>query len=108
MRDKGLFQVAFGGTPSGHGSLELPAGSPLRHCLDLGNSPILFGCRTGLCGTCLVEVSDVREGVLPEPEAEEREILEVFAPGNPRARLACQLDACAHLRLRPMGSTHAT
>jgi ferredoxin len=56
--------------------------------LDVTNSPLLFGCRTGICGTCLVRV----EGALPPPGDDERELLEVLAPGDPRARLACQLD----------------
>lgn len=101
------FRVAFDGKPAGYLPVELPAGSDFRHCLDLANSPILFGCRTGLCGTCLVEVSRVEGGDLPGPDAEEREILDVFAPGNARARLACQLSACAHVSLRYLGNPDA-
>ncbi|MBW4562415.1 MAG: 2Fe-2S iron-sulfur cluster binding domain-containing protein [Mojavia pulchra JT2-VF2] len=28
----------------------------LSEHLTIQNSPVLFGCRTGICGTCLVEV----------------------------------------------------
>jgi ferredoxin len=57
--------------------------------LDVRNSPVLFGCRTGLCGTCLARV----EGTLPPPSAEEREVLDILAPGDTKARLLCQLSA---------------
>jgi ferredoxin len=60
----------------------------LSEHLTVQNSPVLFGCRTGICGTCLVII----EGDIPPPSEEEREILELFAPENQQARLACQLD----------------
>lgn len=55
--------------------------------LTVENSPILFGCRTGICGTCLVII----EGDIPPPSAEEKELLEILSPENPKARLACQI-----------------
>lgn len=88
------------------GGVILPRGSELRFCLGFRNSPVLFGCRTGLCATCLVEVSEVR-GELAPPDGEESEILEVYAPGNPRARLACRLRAEADMRLRYIGAADA-
>lgn len=100
-RDAATCRIEFG-----DGGVDLPAGSELRFCLGLANSPVLFGCRTGLCATCLVEVSAVR-GELRAPDAEEREILEVYAPGNPLARLACQLRAEADMRLRYIGDADA-
>lgn len=102
MPESATVTVAFEGGPA---AVALPPGAELRHCLDLANSPILFGCRTGLCGTCLVEVSGPAD---PDaPDRDEKEILELYAPGNPRARLACQLRACAHLRLRYLGNSDA-
>ena len=55
--------------------------------LTVENSPILFGCRTGICGTCLVII----EGDIPPPSEEEKELLEILSPENPKARLACQI-----------------
>ncbi len=55
--------------------------------LTVENSPILFGCRTGICGTCLVIV----KGDIPPPSEQEKELLEILAPGNQKARLACQI-----------------
>ncbi len=67
--------------------IEVMTGQPLAEVLTVQNSPVLFGCRTGLCGTCVVGV----EGDVGEASAAELEILELYATGNPLARLACQL-----------------
>jgi ferredoxin len=77
--------------------VELAAGATLSEHLDVGNSPLLFGCRTGLCGTCLVRV----EGELPPPDEDEQELLEMLAPGDPHARLACQVKLVGDLRVGP-------
>jgi len=69
-------------------AIELEPHQPLSEYLTVENSPVLFGCRTGLCGTCLVEIT----GDIPPPTDEEKEVLEVLAPDNPHARLACQID----------------
>ncbi|MBE9174200.1 (2Fe-2S)-binding protein [Synechocystis salina LEGE 06155] len=68
-------------------SLLLQFNARLGEYLTPENSPILFGCRTGLCGTCLVKVV----GKIPPPEAEERELLAILAPDDAQARLACQI-----------------
>jgi ferredoxin len=70
----------------------------LSEVLDATNSPVLFGCRTGICGTCVIEV----EGDLPPPEDEEKELLELYAPDNPKARLACQIELTGPIRVRPL------
>ncbi len=80
-----------------------PQEVPERACLPLfltvQNSPLLFGCRSGLCGTCLIEV-EADAGAAEPPDADEREALSLYAPGNPRARLACQLVPLAAMRIR--------
>lgn len=68
--------------------LSLKLDDALAEYLTVQNSPILFGCRTGLCGTCLVRVT----GEIPPPKAEEIELLEILAPHDPQARLACQIE----------------
>jgi ferredoxin len=83
----------------GHAPVRLPRHTPLAEALDVTNSPLLFGCRTGACGTCMIEVEPA--GALPPPSDDERELLEIFAPGDPKARLACQLDLACDLRCRP-------
>lgn len=76
--------------------LVLPAHSPLAEHLSVQNSPVLFGCRTGICGTCLVEI----EGELPPPNRDEQEILDMLASGNSQARLACQIDLACDVKIR--------
>jgi ferredoxin len=80
--------------------VEVPPGTCLGDVLDGPHSPVFFGCKSGNCGTCLVEVDADGVTVLPPPDELERELLETLAPDNPRARLACQLSPETPLRLR--------
>ncbi|TNE90947.1 MAG: (2Fe-2S)-binding protein [Deltaproteobacteria bacterium] len=75
----------------------LPLGSRLSEHLTASNSPLLFGCRTGLCATCLV----IAEGEVEPMNEDEREIVEIWAEDDPRARLACQLVCTGDVRLTP-------
>ncbi|MEM9976999.1 MAG: 2Fe-2S iron-sulfur cluster-binding protein [Cyanobacteria bacterium P01_D01_bin.2] len=85
-----------------HCSLSLSPHTPLADTLTIQNSPILFGCRTGICGTCLVTVT----GDVPPPDADEQELLDVLAPDCPSARLACQLDVTHDLEISPYGRSN--
>ncbi|MBE9063699.1 2Fe-2S iron-sulfur cluster-binding protein [cf. Phormidesmis sp. LEGE 11477] len=78
-----------------YSALTLKREKPLFNHLTLQNSPILFGCRTGICGTCLVSAC----GDLLPPNAEEQEVLEILAPDLPDARLACQIKATGDVSL---------
>lgn len=78
--------------------VSIDRGEMLSEVLDATNSPLLFGCRTGICGTCVIEV----EGELPEADDDEKELLEIYAPDNPKARLACQIELNSNLRVRPL------
>ena len=89
--------------PETHAPVRLTAGAVLSEYLDVGNSPLLFGCRTGICGTCLSEVVAQRNGELLGRSEDERELLEIVAPGNDRARLACQISLYADITLRYLG-----
>ena len=91
------FKISY--RESGYESSEVPEGQTLAEELDAANSPLLFGCRTGICGTCIVEA----EGEdIPPPSPEELELLEVMAPDNPKARLACQLNVRCDMVLHPL------
>jgi ferredoxin len=79
-------------------SLTLTPHQPLAEQLTVQNSPVLFGCRTGICGTCLVTVI----GDLPPPNVAEQEMLDLLAPGNPHARLACQVDVVRDIAIAPL------
>jgi ferredoxin len=83
-------------------AVEVSAGAALSEVLDRPDAPVFFGCKTGNCGTCLIEVSEAALAQLPPPSPEERDWLETLAPGNPRARLACQLHAICDLEIRSL------
>ncbi|MBO0347980.1 (2Fe-2S)-binding protein [Phormidium pseudopriestleyi FRX01] len=87
--------VRFTGT--NYPPIALPQHDKLANYLTVQNSPILFGCRTGICGTCLCQI----EGNIPPPNIEEGEVLEILAPGNPQARLACQVDVTNDIAIAP-------
>jgi ferredoxin len=74
--------------------LALAHGSALADELS-SDLPVLLGCRTGICGTCLAEVEAA--GPLDPPDEHERELLDLLAPGHARARLLCCLRATADL-----------
>ena len=68
----------------------------LSEHLTIQNSPVLFGCRTGICGTCLVQVI----GDIAPPQPDEQEMLETLAANHPHARLACQVDVTDNVEIR--------
>ncbi|MDY6899916.1 MAG: 2Fe-2S iron-sulfur cluster-binding protein [Cyanobacteriota bacterium] len=76
-------------------SINLEKSQNISEYLTVENSPILFGCRTGICGTCLVII----EGDIPPPSEEEKELLEILAPENPKARLACQIQLTNDIKI---------
>ncbi len=88
-----LCQIQF--TETKHQPLFLEQNQNLAEHLTVENSPVLFGCRTGICGTCLVTI----EGDIPPASSEEKELLEVLAPENSRARLACQIQLTNDIKI---------
>lgn len=89
--------VSFPGT--NYSPLTLAAHQNLSECLTVQNSPVLFGCRTGICGTCMVAI----DGNIPPATEEEKEILGAIAPRNDRARLACQIDLTSDIKIMAIG-----
>jgi ferredoxin len=90
------FSIQFPSTT--HSPVSLPAGAQLSEQLTVVNSPVLFGCRTGICGTCLVQIKSGHESLTPPDEAE-IEALEIYAPGVENARLACQIALTSDISL---------
>lgn len=88
--------IEFPGTE--YAPLRLEEGADLPSLLTPENSPILFGCRNGICATCLSEV--VADGEIAAPAEDEADTLELVAEGNPKARLVCQLKLCADLKIK--------
>jgi ferredoxin len=77
-------------------------GTNLSLELNSKNSPVLFGCRTGLCATCLVEVIEGSQE-LAAPDAKELEILSIYEGQGKNLRLACQLSPAHNLKLKYIG-----
>jgi ferredoxin len=90
-------------SPESHAAVSLDDGAVLSEHLTIENSPVLFGCRTAVCGTCLIEVLAEENGNLAPATDDEKELLEIIAADNPRARLACQLALSADIRIRYLG-----
>lgn len=80
-------------------ALELVEGAVLSEHLTALNSPILFGCRAGICGTCVCEIIPLT-GSLPEPSIDEQDALTLYAPENKHARLACQVQLLTDISIR--------
>ncbi len=95
------YKIEF--TETNFESVELPEGPYLSDYLTAVNSPVLFGCRSGICGTCLIEVTPL-QGDLDLPDELEAETLALFAPNNPNARLACQLNLTTCISLKKIKS----
>ena len=57
-------------------------------CREAGSS-IPFGCTNGICGTCIVKVTEGADN-LNEKDPEEELTLEMFGADKPEHRLACQ------------------
>lgn len=95
------YTITFPDTP--HPPTVLPEGSNLSETLTVMNSPMLFGCRSGICGTCLVQIEEGYEQLIPAT-AEEREALEIYAPDNAKARLGCKVSLVADIALRKIQS----
>ncbi|MBI3650086.1 MAG: (2Fe-2S)-binding protein [Acidobacteria bacterium] len=90
-------------SPPTHAPLWLQRGAVLSEHLTIDNSPLLFGCRTGICATCLIAVLAQENGELLPPADDEKELLEIVAPADAKARLACQIELCADLTIHYYG-----
>ncbi len=82
-------------------SIEVAAGEILSDCMDITDSPILFGCRTGVCATCIVKVHAGMEN-LPPVTRDETEVIEIHTK-EPNCRLACQLTVKGDVKLEYIG-----
>jgi ferredoxin len=78
----------------------VPAGTRLIEVSELAGAGILYGCREGDCGTCLVKIVSGAE-FLAEPSALEDQILKEHFVGL-NTRLACQAQILGgHVVVRP-------
>jgi ferredoxin len=81
--------------------VEAPAGTPLQRIADAAGADITFGCRTGSCGTCRVQVTKGL-GQCSEMGPEERDFLQgLGAPTD--QRLACQVSVHGDVDIEYLG-----
>jgi ferredoxin len=80
---------------------EIDEGVELSKQLDSTNSPILFGCRTGICGTCLLNVEEGKENCNDIGE-DETELLEIISE-EPNARLGCLIKCSGNIKVKYIG-----
>ncbi len=82
--------------------VELEDGKNLSEVLDTTNSPVLFGCRTGICGTCVVKVIE-GAGSVDEPSSDELEVLELCKGEGKDTRLSCLMKCNGDVKLEYLG-----
>ena len=68
---------------------------------DIFDTPITFGCRSGVCATCIVKIIEGEEN-LPAKSDEEKDILSTIA-GKEDCRLACQLYLTGDVKMEYVG-----
>ena len=93
------FKIEF--NSSEYVPIQLLEGTNLSEALTICNSPVLFGCRTGICGTCLIHL-EVTDGEIQLPGSEERELLNIICSKDSQARLACQIHLTANIKINPI------
>ncbi|MFE5946818.1 2Fe-2S iron-sulfur cluster-binding protein [Streptomyces sp. NPDC056480] len=78
--------------------VQVPPGAALLTVSTEHNLPIVFGCRAGRCGTCLVQVL-AGSANFRAPTARETKTLQVL-DARPDWRLACQSIVYGDVHLR--------
>ena len=83
--------------------VELPRNSTLTALEEVQETIIPFGCRSGACGSCAIEVL---EGISNLTVADDRERLFLTTLGYPEQhyRLACQCRLQGDITIKPIGS----
>lgn len=81
-------------------TVQVEANQNLAEICDEYPTSLLFGCREASCGTCLIEVVSGLDNV-SAVTTNEQDLLDVLAPDNPQARLACQCVVLGDICIRP-------
>ena len=69
-------------------TVEVPHGSALIDMCEEHDTSILFGCRDGACGACMIRVIEGKENI-SKMDDNEQDFLETMA-AEANERLACQ------------------
>ncbi len=69
-------------------TIDVPSGYAMIDMCEDHDTSILFGCRDGACGACMIRVLEGSDNLSPMKD-DERDFLETMA-AEPNERLACQ------------------
>lgn len=78
-------------------TIEVKDGYALIDMCEDYDTSILFGCRDGACGACMVRVQDGKENLSPMQD-DEKDFLETMAAEEDE-RLACQCKVYGDVKL---------
>ena len=68
---------------------EVAEGAELKDVTKDAGWPIAYGCEDGVCGTCIIEVTDGAENISEKGDVE-NQTLEMMMMNDGKHRLACQ------------------
>ncbi len=80
-------------------TVNVPAGTRVIEVSEKVGSGIMYGCREGDCGTCLMEVVDGMENLSAPSLLEDKVLREIMA--GKRFRLACQAQVIGDVTVGP-------
>lgn len=69
----------------------LPHGSYLSDAAELELAGLAFGCKSGACGICAIEVVEGAENVSPQKDTERDFVASLGMPSTVRLACQCQL-----------------
>ncbi len=95
VRDMSLAIILF---EDDQQTVQVNTGQSLYEICDEFPSSLLFGCREGTCGTCLIRVSEGLKN-LSAIQSDEQDMLDILAPDEENVRLACQCIVQGHVSL---------
>ena len=81
--------------------IEVSAGEELKEVVKDNGWPIAYGCEDGVCGTCIVEVSEGQDNMSPTGEIEEQ-TLEMMGMKDGEHRLSCQCKVNGDICIKAM------
>ncbi len=78
-------------------TIDVPLNYPLIDMCETEDTSILFGCRDGACGACMIRVLEGQENLSPIKD-DEKDFLETMA-AEPNERLACQCKVLGDVKI---------
>lgn len=82
-------------------TLEVSAGASLLEVCENNDTPVPFGCTSGVCGTCLVQLEEGADQVSAMDADEESTVGSATTVEG--ARLACQVTVNGDITLKAIG-----